>query len=136
MKDNKRIVVDAAGTPLGRVASYAAKQALLGKEVFIVNCNKALLTGRKRMIIEEYKLARRRGGSSMKGPFFPKEPYRIMKRTVRGMLRYKRRRGFDAYKSVMCYNDVPSEFESSEKVTIAKKIQTKTITLEEVSKEI
>ena len=50
-----KIVIDAANAPLGRVASFAAKKALLGNSVFIVNCNESIISGRKRSIIDEYK---------------------------------------------------------------------------------
>ena len=93
------IVIDAKEGVLGRIASYAAKQALLGKSVIIVNCNQILVTGKRSMIILEYNKARRRGSASLKGPFFPKYPERLMKRTVRGMLNYQQQRGLDDGKS-------------------------------------
>ena len=81
---NNEIVIDAEGGVLGRVASYAAKEALKGKKVVIVNCNEALITGKRRMIFGDYKIMRAKRGHSLKGPKFPKVAERIMKRTVRG----------------------------------------------------
>ncbi|MDO8460527.1 MAG: 50S ribosomal protein L13 [Nanoarchaeota archaeon] len=135
-KQKVKIVIDATDGILGRVASYAAKQALRGKEVAIVNCKHAVLTGRKRSIIEEYQEARLRGGSSMKGPFFPKQPQKIMKRTIRGMLPYKKERGDAAMKSIMCYDALPAEYEKSEKITLVKPLKVKSYKLHELSKEI
>lgn len=86
----RKIVIDATKATLGRLASYAAKQALLGKEVIIVNCNNAVITGDRRMIINEYKIQRQRGSSTLEGPYFPNIPEKLLKRTIRGMLRYKR----------------------------------------------
>ena len=40
---NKILVIDGEDGVLGRIASFAAKQALLGKEIKIVNCNKLLV---------------------------------------------------------------------------------------------
>ena len=68
----RTVVIDAKGSILGRLASYAAKQALLGKSIVIVNCKYALLTGKRATTIKEYNAIRRRGGSSLKGPFFPR----------------------------------------------------------------
>ncbi len=132
----RSIVIDAAGSILGRVASYAAKQALLGKQVSIVNCKKVLLTGKRGTAIREYNLARRRGGSSLNGPFFPKNPERIVKRTVRGMVNYQQQRGLDAFKRVMCYNEVPAELAQSTKISLLRKTNARTTDLEDLSREI
>ena len=134
--NREKIVIDATGSILGRIASYAAKQSLLGKEVVIVNCEQALLTGRKKNVIGEYQLARKRGGASLKGPFFPKSPERVMKRTIRGMLSYTQQRGLDAFKRVMCYNNVPKEYENANKITLVREIKTRTMTLAELEKVI
>jgi large subunit ribosomal protein L13 len=132
----QEIVIDASNAVLGRVASYAAKQSLLGKNVIIVNCTHALLSGRRRMVIEEYGNSRRRGGTSMNGPHFPKSAERIMKRTVRGMLSYTQKRGLDALKRIMCYNVVPKEYESAKKVSLETDSKAKTLTLGDLSTEI
>ena len=79
---------------------------------------------------------RRRGGSSLNGPFFPKYPERIMKRTIRGMLAHMQQRGLDAFKRVMCYNNLPQEYEMKEKITLVRSLTAKTITLAELSKEL
>ena len=135
-RERKTVVVDASGAVLGRIASYAAKQSLLGKNVVIVNCKKALITGKKRTTIREYNDIRQKGGSSLKGPFFPKNPERIVKRTARGMLSHQQQRGIDAHKRIMCYNDVPVEFASATKVTFNHNITARTTNLEELSREI
>ena len=132
----RTIVIDASGSILGRIASYAAKQALLGKNVIVVNCKKALLTGKRSTTIKEYNLIRRRGGSSLNGPFFPKNPERIVKRTIRGMVNYQQQRGLDAFKRVMCYNDTPQEFVTAPKITLHRTMTAKTTNLEDLSREI
>ena len=48
------IVVDAKDSILGRVAAYVAKQALKGEEVAVVNCNKIIISGKKKSIKEEF----------------------------------------------------------------------------------
>ena len=137
MKEHKTIVIDANNAVLGRLASYVAKQSLLGNRVIVVNCNEAVITGRRTSIVEEYRESRARGGSSQKGPNFPKESFRIVKRTVRGMLSYKQGRGDEALNRVICYNDVPKEYESSKKtiaeISAAEK-RVKTIKLGELSR--
>ena len=130
----EKIIIDAANSPLGRVASYAAKNSLFGKSVIILNCDNAVVSGRKSSVIGDYKESRTRGGSSLKGPSFPKEPFRVVKRTVRGMLPYKQGRGSAALKRVICYNDIPEEYQQVEKISLAKDLKTKPITLKELSK--
>lgn len=133
---NQKIVIDASGGSMGRIAAHAAKQALLGKEVIIVNCNDAVITGQPRTTIKNYQQKRARGGSAQKGPYFPKNPERLMKRTVRGMLSYKQGRGDAAFKKIMCYNSVPEEYKDSEKTSMKKLFHSKTIKLSELNREL
>lgn len=136
METKKIIIIDATNATLGRLASFAAKQALLGKHIVIVNCKHAIVTGVKRTTINKYLEKRQRGGSSMRGPYFPKNPERIVKRTVKGMLSYTQQRGMDAWKRVMCYNEVPKEYENEKKILAGKEKRTTTINLAELGREI
>ncbi|MDO8509185.1 MAG: 50S ribosomal protein L13 [Nanoarchaeota archaeon] len=131
-----KIIIDASNAPLGRLCSVAAKKALLGNSVVVVNCNNAVVSGRKRGVIDSYRESRMRGGSSLNGPHFPKNPERIVKRTIRGMLSYKEGRGRDAFGRIICYNDTPAEFIESKKLTLEKEFKVKTISLNNLSKEI
>jgi len=133
---NNQIVIDASNMILGRLASYVAKQALLGKSLIIVNCNDAILSGSRANAIAEYIGIRKKGGASLRGPFFPKHPDRIVKRTVRGMLSYKQGRGEAALQRVICYNNTPKEFESAKKLNFVREQRTKTIKLSELSEHI
>ena len=127
-------IIDATNAILGRLASFTAKQALLGKSIVIVNCNDALITGNKADILEKYKQERARGGSALKGPNFPRSPERLLKRTIRGMLKYKRQRGEDALRRIICYNDLPKEFENTSKIKAGKDKTSRTIKLKELSR--
>ncbi|MBS3088374.1 50S ribosomal protein L13 [Candidatus Pacearchaeota archaeon] len=133
---NKSIIIDAKDSVLGRIAALAAKQALLGKTVTVINCNEAIITGSKPVILKKYKSLRAKGGSSLKGPIISKAPERIMKRTIRGMLSHRQGRGEQAFARIMCYNKTPAEFESSEKISLKKPIKTRFITLTELSGEL
>jgi large subunit ribosomal protein L13 len=111
------MIIDAKDLILGRLASFAAKQALLGETVDIVNAEEAVITGNKRWIIAHYVQARDRG-IPLQGPYFKTMPDRFVKRTVRGMLPYKQGRGKDAYKRVMCYIGVPISLKDKKTETI------------------
>jgi len=132
MKD--LIVIDAANSVLGRVASSAAKKALLGHKVIIVNCNDVLVTGRRNLILETYSQMRRRGKGWFKGPTVPRVPEKLMKRTVRGMLAYTQQRGEDALDRVICYNETPKEFEHVKKFSFARELKIKATKLSEIAK--
>ncbi len=128
------LVIDASNAILGRLSAYTAKQLLLGKSVALVNCNKVLITGRQTTTTKNYKQKVKRGGSGLKGPLFPKSPEKIVKRTIRGMLEYRKGRGEDAFARIRCYNDVPKEFEAQAQPFKQKPVQTRTITLQQLSK--
>ena len=105
------IVIDAKNLIIGRFATFAAKQALLGKEVRIINAEKAVISGKKMNTVEKFSSEDKRGIPS-KGPFMPKVADRYVRRIIRGMLPYKQPKGVEAYKRVLCYKGVPSELES------------------------
>ena len=82
-------VIDATGLILGRMASVVAKRLLMGERIAIINAEKAVVSGRRRMVVRRYK-ERLQIGHYRKGPYWPRRPDRIVWRTIRGMLpRYK-----------------------------------------------
>jgi len=102
-------VINGDGMLLGRLASVVAKRALAGEEIAIVNAEKAIISGSRARVLGNYQHKRSRGSTGW-GPFVPRRPDNLMKRTIRGMLPYKRPRGVDAMKRVRCYVGVPVEF--------------------------
>lgn len=111
------MIINAEDTILGRLASYAAKQVLLGEKVFVVNCEKVIISGTKKDILQEYK-DKIRIGNVFKGPFFPRRPDMIVRRTIRGMLPRKKPRGRNAYKNVICYLGIPENLKNEKFVTL------------------
>jgi len=110
------IIIDSTGSPLGRIATFAAKQALLGKKVFVINCDDAVITGKQHAILEVYKKKISRGGYSQKGPYISRTTDRIMRRTIRGMLPWNITRGREAYRRVKCFGEAPKEYAGAEKI--------------------
>ncbi|MBI5804181.1 50S ribosomal protein L13 [Candidatus Pacearchaeota archaeon] len=131
-----QIIIDGTSGVLGRIAGFAAKQALQGKGIVIVNCEEILITGNRKGITEKYKRLRAMGGSSMRGPNFPRSPERIVKRTIRGMLPYTKERGRTAHKRIFCYNKTPDEYKEAEKILLKRKIKLKAVKLSRISKEL
>jgi large subunit ribosomal protein L13 len=130
------IIIDATESSLGRIASFASKKALLGNSIKILNCNKVLISGRKTTTINKYKKARARGGYALKGPNISKIPEKIVKRTIRGMLPYKKESGIQAFKKIICYNETPIEFKERKKIELNKATQLNTISLKELSQKV
>jgi ribosomal protein uL13 len=114
-------IIDATNYPLGRLASLAAKEALKGEEIIIVNCSKAIVTGGKESIKREFEIEKARVGTLQVGPKISKTSYEIVKRAIRGMLpNHRFGRGREAFKKIKGYNETPKEYESAKKITFVK----------------
>ena len=99
-----KIVVDGEGAIVGRLGGYVAKELLKGKEVFVINSEKAIVSGDKKNVVGKIVGLRRMGrGGSLKGPKISKMPDRLLKRMIRGMLPWDRPKGRQAYKRLRCY---------------------------------
>ncbi len=130
------VVFDGADVVLGRLASKVAKQALLGKNVVVLNCEKVIVSGARKTTVEAYKETRARGGHSQKGPYFPTLPAMIVKRTIRGMLSYKEGRGAQAFKKIKCYEGIPKEFAEAKLEKTDKATRMFSTSLKEISEEL
>jgi len=106
-------IINGDGMLLGRLASIVAQRALAGEEIAIVNAEKAIVSGSRARVLGNYQHKRSRGSTGW-GPFVPRRPDNLMKRTIRGMLPYKRPRGADAFRRIRCYVGVPAEFAGKE----------------------
>ena len=100
------IILDATDMVLGRFATGVAKRLLAGESMVVVNAEKIVIVGDKQEIFKRYKDKYDRG-HRYKGPFFPKMPHRIFKRTVRGMLPKDSRRGTAALKNLIVHVGTP-----------------------------
>ena len=104
------VYIDATHNVLGRIASYAAQTALLGKKVVILNCEKIVMTGVAENILRSYidQITNIKGRH--KGPFWPRQPDTIVRRSIRGMIPHKKARGAEALKRVEVYMGHPKEY--------------------------
>jgi len=122
--------------------SYAAKQALEGQEVIILNISKAVISGDRKSTIAraKVKLTTRTLASQDKGPKHSRRPETYAKRALRGMLPHKQPKGKNAYKRVKIYTDIPEEYSDKQYQKIstadASKLKCRYILLEDLSKEI
>jgi len=142
-------IIDGDGLILGRLASTVAKKLLNEKdvEIVIVNAERVVISGSKVRTFKDYK-AKKDRGSKEQGPFYPKMPDRIIKRTIRGMLPYKHAKGKDAFLRLKVYLSIPEEYEDKAKAVVrelereelenisAGRLSRKYVTIGEVSKKL
>ncbi|WEL19930.1 50S ribosomal protein L13 [Candidatus Nanohalococcus occultus] len=111
------LTIDAEGKILGRLATKIAREAKDGKEVNIVNADKVVISGSKEEVIANYRQKYERG-TRHDGPYYPKAPHKILKRTVRNMLPYKSKEGREAFSRVKAYLGVPHDMEEITEVDV------------------
>ena len=101
-------IYDGKDTIFGRLASVVAKDLLKGNSVDLINCEKIIVSGDKKLFAKKILAKREMGsGGSMKGPKYPRVADRLVKRMIRGMLPRDRMKGQDAYRRLKCYVGVP-----------------------------
>ena len=128
-------IIDGKEAIMGRLASYAAKEALRGEEIVILNSEKVIITGNRKSIKEDFEEKRTRIGSGQKGPKISRSPQKILKRAIRGMLPdHRKGRGKEAFGRIKCYVGIPKQFEASKKISGGKEIKSKFITIGELKK--
>lgn len=134
------MILDATDLIVGRFATVLAKRALLGEEIVVVNCEKAVISGSRTNVIGKYLNWTKRG-IPLKGPYFPRRPDMMVRRMIRGMLPHKQPKGITAFKRVMCYIGVPEnlkdkKFETVREAQVGKLPNLKYVTIGEISKQI
>lgn len=111
------MIIDGEGHILGRLASITSKKLLEGEEIVVLNAEKIMLTGSKDWAYAKYKQRLDRASISNPrdlGPKYPRRPEEIFRRTVRGMLPFKKSKGKTAFKGLKAYVGIPREFKGSE----------------------
>ena len=132
-------VIDASDHIMGRLSTHVAKELLNGENIVIVNAEKVVITGRKEQVLEDYKQRRDRGvkGRNRRGPYYPRMPDRMLKRTIRGMLPYQDPKGRTAFRKLKVYIGVPIGMDTASIIKIDKALDrgaTRKIYLGDVSK--
>ena len=136
MSEN-HITVNAEGIILGRLCSYVAKKALNGYTVDVVNVEKSVLTGTRRVVLEKFKRFRNMG-EPFHGPFIGRSAKDLFKRSLRRMVPHKKTRGVEALARVKAYKGMPVRFTDTKMETlqeshVSKVPNTKYLQLHEVT---
>ncbi|MFB6182590.1 MAG: 50S ribosomal protein L13 [Candidatus Nanohaloarchaea archaeon] len=130
-------VIDAENKILGRLASNIASKAREGEEVRIVNSEKAVISGSKEKVLDDYKQKYDRG-TRHRGPYFPQRPEKILKRTVKNMLP-DGSEGRESLSRIKTFIGKPERFEEPENPDVKEGDDLKNrnyVKLSEVSKHI
>lgn len=141
-KQAQNIIVDGTDLLAGRLSSNVAKLLLQGNRVTVVNCEKIMISGSRRNIIDEYKDFLRVSSvlHPEHGPYHPRRPDTIIARMIRGMLPRKKPSGDAALRRLRTYIGVPSQLRSSSKTILEKAKITRPsanyTTMEELSREV
>ena len=130
------VVVDARDCILGRVASEVAQKALDGDRVAVVNAEDAVITGNPESTMETYRKRAEVGSDS--GPYYPKRPDGIFKRSIRGMVPYKTDDGREAFENVRVYlgNPYDEDGEVLDGTSLDRLSNIKFISLGEISEKL
>jgi len=136
------IMLDAQNQILGRLASFAAKRALSGEMVIVLNAEKAVISGRRKSIVEEakWRLNTRTLGTQTHAPVHQKRADLYLRRVVRGMLPWKKAKGRAAFHKVHVFIGIPEEFSGKTLTKVpgadASKLTSPFITLGDLATEI
>jgi len=113
-------VIDARGHLLGRLASFVAKEALLGQKIVVVRCEELVISGshirnKMKMLMKRNK---RMNTNPIKGPFHHKSPSDMFMRVVRGMLPHVWYRGSAAMQRIKAVEGIPAPFDQIKKMVV------------------
>ena len=138
-KPSQTTFVNAEGLIVGRMLSQVAKKLLNGEEVIVFNAEKAVFSGKKKSKVAEAKQFLEVGAPE-RGPFHYRRPDRMLKKTARGMLPFKKPKGKSAYKRLKVYMGIPLEYKDAKMITFksaqSSKLKGPHFTLSELAKEV
>lgn len=129
------MIIDADKAVLGRLASKVAKELLKGQEIVVINIEKSVISGKRNNIVDNF-LEKIHRGDPNKGPFYPKYPDKIFRRTVRSMLPYKIQRGREALRRLKVHIGNPENLKGEKVSKTSDELKVKYISLHDLSKEI
>ncbi|MFX1576360.1 MAG: 50S ribosomal protein L13 [Promethearchaeota archaeon] len=134
------LLVDANNAVAGRLAAVVAKQLLQGEHVVVINAEKAVLSGNRASIILQYKerLGIRTRTAPWKGPMHPRQPDRMLRRIIRGMVPWKKDRGRKAMKRLRVYTGTPEGLKTKRNLEISEyeRVGRRTTYLGEIAQEL
>jgi len=132
------LIIDGNNAILGRLATKAAKAALNGEQVAVVNAENIIITGDRLVIIAKYKARRAvvMKANPEHAPHWGRRPDMLVRRIIRGMLPFEKPRGKEAFKRIRVYVGVPAELRDKKMEQGETKKVLKFIKIIDLSKEL
>lgn len=125
MSFEKRVVIDARGHLLGRLASIVAKELLSGQRVVVVRCEEIEISGslvRNKLKYQSF-LRKRTLTQPAHGPFHLRAPSKIFWRTVRGMIPHKTARGVAAMSRMKVFEGIPPPYDKMKRMVVPQALR-------------
>lgn len=116
MSEENKTYIDATGLVLGRLSSWIAQRIMMGEDVIVVNAQDMIVSGKRKYLIKSHlqKRGRATHTNPKRGPFYPRMPDRILRRTVRGMLPWKTSSGKSAFRRLSAFIEIPDNLSEKE----------------------
>ena len=89
------LYIDGENMIYGRLSTFVAKSLLNGEDVVIINAHKVVVTGSRDFVLKKFR-ERRDIGSVRKGPYYPRTPSQILRRSIGDMIPKKKTTGKEA----------------------------------------
>lgn len=140
--DKNIVIIDAENMIMGRLASIIAKRLLEGEKIFVVNVEKAVVSGNPQSVINESKklLNLRTLRNPSRGPKIHRSPSMIFKNVVRGMLPKDNKRGLKAIRNLKVFIGFPEKYKNYNVIRFeeidAKSLSGKYIYLIDIAKQL
>ncbi|CAN6688581.1 unnamed protein product [Malus baccata var. baccata] len=116
----KRVVVDRRHHMLGRLAAVVAKDLLNGQPIAVVRTEQIAISGglvRQKMKYMRF-LRKRMNTQPSHGPIHYRSPAKIFRRTVRGMIPHKTKRGAEALARLKVYEGIPPLYDKTKMMVV------------------
>jgi len=129
LSSDETVYIDATNQIAGRLSSKIAKLVLSGKRVVVVNAEKALISGSRTSVINQWKERLELGSkvNPIYGPIHPRRPDNILRRMVRGMVPRKKPKGATAMKRLRVYIGVPTGLDQAKMTKFEETIATRPV---------
>ena len=107
------VYVDATGQIAGRLCSKVAKLLLSGKRVVVLNAEKALISGGRFSVRQEWlkRLEIYSHVNPLYGPIHYRRPDNILRRMVRGMVPHQETKGKDGHEAAARLHGRPGDLQ-------------------------
>ena len=131
---NTPLIIDANNAIAGKIAVLAAKTALEGNTVKIINSEKAIMTGDSEFIVKRYYNKRLQKNKANPEESFklPRRPDLFLKKIIKGMLPKHNKKGSDAEKRITCYYGNPENLTAQPFKYTGETVKNNTITIEKI----